>query len=674
MTAPASPTAQRATWSADTTIYVAWTPPAVMTGVVGYRIEYADNPMYLSNGSVVMDGGVNVGLVSASTLTGMIGSGGPGFGKAIRVGTRNAAGEYGWFGTGKGSVAFATTLSGDNDGWASYGTLPAGLSTPSWGSLRRAPVYVQGVTPVVGLLREVARSSSGSVTAGAVGIERTFTGLTIGATYKLNGTAVSLQGTTPSGNIYRWAVVGIGSGSNATTSNTTTPVAIPEYTFVATGTSHVVRIELNEAASWSGTGWFEAVGFYGLSLVEHPPASPYRLQDVGLEASLARHFAVANDSVGAVWWVDSDDVTRFRQVPEESAIVATFTDVRALGEHEYVDISASYDTRNVVNDLAATNMGRDAVTGDPVDVAYPVVDAASVTEWGVRSGSIETSLRAGYVLDTNYVPNPSAEVNVTNLGPTTASQTLTRSTAQFQSGVASAAAQRTGTTGACGVAITDGSVIGTSGTIAILTCVAGTTYTASAYARCSAARGAAMKIRWFNAANAVIGSDTAPADTTLSTSAWTRLSASAAAPAGAVKAVAYLQTASTMTTSDILYVDGFMWSVAGAAPSYFDGATADTGDLVYEWLGPEHNSASVIKSFAHLNERLATIVDELKTPEVVVESITWNAQENPELGALLDVQDRIRVRFRGVTRDYRVVGMTHKITGTRWLITMALAA
>jgi hypothetical protein len=51
-----------------------------------------------------------------------------------------------------------------------------------------------------------------------------------------------------------------------------------------------------------------------------------------------------------------------------------------------------------------------------------------------------------------------------------------------------------------------------------------------------------------------------------------------------------------------------------------------------------------------------------------------DAKQDPTLGAALEVQDRIRVRFQGQTQDSRIVGIKHDIRGDRWLMTLELVA
>jgi hypothetical protein len=407
-TVPTAPTIGAFVQDSPVEATIAWSTPSSNGGsaITGYRIQYASNPSF--TGATTLD----VGVVLSRKLTGLT----PGVQYYVRVAALNAVSN----GASTSSV-FSGTVSvlliadeGDLDGWEVFGTLPAGLTPLVGTGVRRGSVYPLGAG-VTGLLREIQRTSSGSVTISTIGIQRVVDHLTIGATYRFSAIALALQPSL-SADVYRLGVVTVGTGSTVTVG--TSPVAIPEYEFVATATSHTLRIYMAENASWSGDGWFEAVAFYQIRLEEIPDPSPYRLCDTALDASLADHFTVACNTVGAAWWVDRENITRFRQATSQGEIVAIFTDARTPGSLEYVDLDESYDTRNTVNTLAVTNHTRDSGTGEAIDVDYAVSDTDSVGLWGVRSGSVEITLyvdpmdttvleqRLGEVLAAHSTPAP----------------------------------------------------------------------------------------------------------------------------------------------------------------------------------------------------------------------------------------------------------------------------
>lgn len=659
--APTAPGLTSVAMAGPTSAIVTFTAPSDDGGepLTGYRIVYANNPAF--SGATTLDVGADA---LTRTITGLT----PGqwwFKVAARNAVTGSAGSSSTFSSSQSVVL--TSEVGDLDGWAAHGTLPTGLTPLVGAGLRRGSVYPLGAGAPLGLLREIQCTGSGSTAAGLLGISRTFTGLVVGRTYRLAGTALSLQDTTPTGNLYRWKVDGVGTGSNATTTDTTHPVAIPSYTFVATATSHVVRIELNEATSWSGEGWFEAVAFYGLTLTEIPNTSPYRLQDVALESSLSNHFTIACDTVGAAWWVDSDDVAQFRQVADDGAIRAIFTDLRAAGELEYIDVAVAYDTRNVVNTLRATNHGRDPLTGNTRDADYELTDAASVALWGPRAGAVAMCLRSGYVDVTNLLVNPTAGLATTGwaAGILGTGGTLSRVATAIPGTRASSFFRASMTAAQVGGLFNNGGQAASTTTVAV---VAGTQYTASAWVRSSVAKTVYLAVELVNAAGTNLGSQVGP-DVALTANTWTRLSFTFTAPANAARAGLYSYARSNWANGHTYDLGGALLTAGSTLHDYFDGASTPSIDFIYGWTGPEHASTATRTTWELLNDRLAEIVDQLDTPDVVVSSITWNAQELPAIAAALDVQDRVRVRFRGRTRDYRIVGMRHRITATQWLIT-----
>lgn len=663
---PTAPTIGTFTQVSPVEATLTWSAPSDNggAGVTGYVIEYATNASYTSSKTVA------VGAVLSHTLTGLT----PGTQVFARVAASNQVT------TAKGTTSIPSASAsvilvadiGDLDGWTVYGTLPGGLTALIGTGLRRGSVYPLGAGAPTGLLREVQQSGTGGpVTAAALGIQRTFPGLKIGTTYKLDGTVLSLQDTTPSGNIYRWSVTGIGTGSNATTSNTTTPVAVPSYMFVATATSHVVQLQLNEAASWSGSGWFEAVALYGMTLTEIPNTSPYRLQDVALESSLANHFTIACDTVGAAWWVDRSNVTQFRQVANEAGVKATFTDRRAIGAMEYTDIAASYDTRNTINSIKVTNHGRDAGTGNTKDVAYTANDSASITAFGARSGSLDMEMRSAYVDATNLIANPSGEVNATGYAAGTGMTVSRQLHSSFGGGISGTANE-----GSYFIRHAFTTTVNNNGffytTYAPVT--PGKTYTWSAWFRSSKVQRLSPALQYSNSTPA----NPVGAAIVLAANVWTYVSQTVTIP-GVVPSVGpYLYSTagtgySAWVSGDTLDIDCLMFEEATTPSAYFDGSSADsTGDFIYAYTGTPHASSSTRTNFKLINDRIREVLTGHSTPEVLVSRIRWNAQENPALAAALEIQDRVRIEFRNTVQLSRIVGIKHELSGDNWIIEMEL--
>lgn len=131
----------------------------------------------------------------------------------------------------------------------------------------------------------------------------------------------------------------------------------------------------------------------------------------------------------------------------------------------------------------------------------------------------------------------------------------------------------------------------------------GAVYTVSSYLRCNrtAVHKAQVGFQWYDAAGAAIGAPVYPAAavTLPGATAWTRISATAQAPANA----AYLAPLSDVTST----ISSTPWSVgnrlegtallvekAPALGAYFDGATAPGVDgLTHEWLGTADRSPAL---------------------------------------------------------------------------------
>lgn len=391
---PTAPTITELEQASLTEAQVEWSAPTDNGGsaVTGYRVDWSTTSGFTADVHTSFPG-----AVLTTTLSGIE----PGSTIYVRIAAINAvassAGTTSVFSSTEDLIMAADV--GDVDGWASYGTDPSGVDPIVTGGIRRGEVTPLG-DGTTGLIREYTQTGSGGpTTAGARGIHRTFSGLTIGETYRLNGTALSMSDTTPSTTDYRWAVDGISEGDWATISDDATPAIIPEYEFVATATSHLVEIQA-DAASWSGAGYFERVAFYGITLKLVPNPTDYFVQDVELESSLANHYTLACATVGAAWWVGADNVTRFRQAEDTPGIIATFSDMDTPGTIPYHAVSVSQSTKNIANILTITNYG----IGNDITTTFTEED--SVAAWGPREARLSLSL---YDADT-YLPARAAEV------------------------------------------------------------------------------------------------------------------------------------------------------------------------------------------------------------------------------------------------------------------------
>ena len=208
-----------------------------------------------------------------------------------------------------------------------------------------------------------------------------------------------------------------------------------------------------------------------------------------------------------------------------------------------------------------------ALTPDnPAGTYYPNVVPGKRLRYTVGAGPDRT----------NLIANPSFETNATGWSVLSGC-TVARSTGQAYSGTASLALTATST--GTGTAI---SASGTSG-IAV---VAGETYAASAYFyTASSSRIGYVNIGWFNAAGSYL-STSGDGSNVLTSSAWTRDTCVAVAPAGAAFAAVTLSVG-TMSAAEVAYADAVTFEQASTVGTYFDGSTSG-----YEWTGTAHASTS----------------------------------------------------------------------------------
>ena len=209
----------------------------------------------------------------------------------------------------------------------------------------------------------------------------------------------------------------------------------------------------------------------------------------------------------------------------------------------------------------------------PVETHFTVDDGTSLTGWTAAADGFGTVTR------TNLVTNPSFEG--TQGGWTAGANT-------DYSWTNDPAGQFSGT-GAANIIAASGSSPYIYSTTHIPV-TAGAQYTVSAYVKdFDDASGFTANIQWWTS-TAVI-SEVGSASVNPSDSSWQRVSHTATAPAGAVKARVVLRV-----TGFMALVDGVMFEQASSAGAYFDGDTATAGSTDYAWTGTRHASTSVAVS------------------------------------------------------------------------------
>ncbi len=221
---------------------------------------------------------------------------------------------------------------------------------------------------------------------------------------------------------------------------------------------------------------------------------------------------------------------------------------------------------------------------------------------GVTDGRVNSDFVTGLgTVVTNRVRNPQAGVNLTDWafapGPG-GSGAASRVSSGGPSGIPSYARYTWSASPTSSYGAITNSAPGSA------TVTPGQTYRAAAYFRASwAGVTPAIQVTWFSAAGTQVGSSSTqyvvgytPAH------GWYRLNSLAiVAPAGAARAsIAVLSTVAGGAqpgAGATLDVTGFLLTDGSTAQAYFDGGSADAGDVRYDWTGSPHASTSIKGSF-----------------------------------------------------------------------------
>jgi hypothetical protein len=687
---PNSPTSVTVAQAAlENAVNVSWTAPSNNGGsaVTSYKLKWSYNADM--SGSTVISTGTTATTYKITGLT---------YGSTVYV--QVAAVNLVATNAGTSSV-YSTAGSGyiippdlPLNGWANFGS--HGHST-----FEIERTVIPALVPETGIQRKAtSTSATGTYASGNYGVEKTYTDLVIGRQYILSGKAILLTAAVP-GNIYRFAVNGIGNGSSVTLTSTTTGSTIPSYTFTATSTTHTVQIELAETVS-AIVGVMEHVAFYDYALTRVATDLTYRVQDNNDNGTLVNHFDLATQSVGAYWWVDKLNTTQFTQDFNYVVPSAKFSDVVADGNIYYNDIKTSFDTTAVINDITFNNIGRRATafsTGrfEEYQVAWNERDATSVTNWGARNYELTTNLYT-QTDRVNIVPNPSAAYGI--------DYTFVQADANrkyLRAELARVAVGGTGNlpvgttqpgTGAGGfvicaiaqanvpnlVTLFTGNeniqtVFGTTSGYFLAT--AATQYTASVYVRTgvnnTASATARVDINWINDSGASTGNVSSTA-VSIGSAGWTRLTVTATAPANTYAArIAVIHFYGGANNTGYRYYSACaQFEAASSASTWFSGDTTDNATNVFEWEGTPGASRS-IRYLNMMDTRTGELLTDFATPIVRVDSLRWNTAQNPTLATNMDIGSTLNIEFNGTTALYRVVGINHDINTERWMITLQVA-
>ncbi len=171
-------------------------------------------------------------------------------------------------------------------------------------------------------------------------------------------------------------------GPAVTLLGVTAPPRTLSVTFTATAETHRLYVQF---ASSEPAGARKIV--WGALVITNATPDPYRLRSIVYEGALTDHLNIACDSVGGFWWVDRTNMTRVRRGLPQTTVM----ELSDVTEPSYAGLLRGFNTRNLVNDLTVTNLGRTG-GGEAIEDVSGALDETSIATWGRRSGELRTSL------------------------------------------------------------------------------------------------------------------------------------------------------------------------------------------------------------------------------------------------------------------------------------------
>lgn len=372
-TAPGSPTG---TQTAVDSIALNWDAPADNgdSAITAYRIQYSQSPDFA--GAQTLQ---TASAARTATITGL--TAGWWYFRVAAINAVAAANSTSSVYSATGA-ALIIAESLPLDQWESFGTPPAAAVPIVPAGIRRAALDLPN-SPI-GIIREWNTLGSITIPAFSVGAVRPVTGLTPGKVYRIEAEGFINWATPPAGAAVQYALGAVGRGSGTGITLTDTPQQFPIYEFIAGSSTELVGVFNAAMITAAGSGEIERLNLYGFKLYELVGGTPYRLGNNKKDASLVQHLNTANNSVGGVYFCDRNGVLQFRATMPTGSTAATFTDE---GEGlKYLDISATFNTEDAINDLTLRNLEGEETT------AYNVTDLTSAATWGANSADIETNL------------------------------------------------------------------------------------------------------------------------------------------------------------------------------------------------------------------------------------------------------------------------------------------
>jgi hypothetical protein len=585
----------------------------------------------------------------------------------------------------------AIFVNGNSTGWTGLTGTGVTPAPTSWTTMNGTPTSWPSQQSLE--LEYTRTGASIAAAAGTLGYSYTLSGLTPGATYRIEGMASMSTNTVTGTPSLRLGVAGLGDGTAVATPAFPNLTVLPSFVFTATGATHNIRITNGSSLTFpSGAKlqWLLPL----LKVIQTAVASPYRLQDTVFESSLASHFDLACNSVGGYWWVDSQGVTRFRKYAEAQVLKGTWTD----------DPNAAWRTLPAFDTEVRRNL-----------FPFPSFESAAIGTWKPSGGSasFSSAWSASGSRSLRLAPNSASTVSSIQFGDTQvlnfgmqAGKTYTLSgsvyTPEAQTGNLNAHARQ--------IHVWSGNI------------------------------NTRESAEWYSPSGPSVGSG--------------RVSVTFTLPAGTTQVYFTLFNGASNAAANNVYWDSILLEESSRAMDYFDGSTA-TGDSRYDtaWLGLANESTSVL--IEHVPEKVEHVPGQFKYVDVdtaydtrnlvtaleieqkgrkvaedgkdsaddtssvyydepavlrwgarsdklttslysgqgfesalksraeeiftqysnsqrTITGFRWNAQEDTAAALSLDIYDLVRVEYGKLPVTGRIVGLKHTITPTRHMVDISL--
>lgn len=683
-TAPTSVSVAQA--NLENAVNVSWSAPSSNGGsaVTSYTIQWAYNSSFTGSTTIVTGSSATTHKITGLTY---------GSNVYVKVAAVNvvatAAGTTSLFSSSANAYLIPPDL--PLDGWAN--------ETPISGvTYTLQHTWISAVSDT-GLVKKAVSTATGGNYGTHARLEKSYSNLELGRVYTVNVKGILLAAGLP---VTKYvAFVRDPNGGSAfvgaaTTLNTSTKTAFPVMTFTASipGT-YEIGFRSDQSFTVSTIGTQEWVGFVDFDLTRLATDLPYRLQDNMLTANLVEHFDLATESVGATWWVDKTNVTKFAQDFNYVLPSCTFSDVVGEGNIYFNSIGVSFDTAAVVNQIAFSNIGRRAAArGSDQYNAYTVnwldSDTTSISNWGARKHEMQTNLWT-QVNKTNLLGNPhlaysgeyvgtgstNAKVTRINIADNATGATgylATGTTAPVAGAGAYCARSVVTANNANTLIIFGGDGATNSSGDPTVPVVAGSQYSAAVYLRAGVGNTASLtgrvNIYWYTETGALV-STTGGTATTITSTGWTRVTLTTTAPATSAYALvaAWFIYGGANNTNFRYYATCAQLEQASSASTWFSGDTTDDTSYVYEWEGAPGLSNSIRYNNV-MDTRTGELLAEFSTPTTRITNLRWNTAQNPVLAASLDIGSIVTITFRGTTDNYRIVGINHEATPDNWHMTL----